>query len=145
MMSDAQIRALAVFFYFAFQDERLSELATGKAIVALKSRQRANEAGDFFASLVSTTHKIWREYKKNIRSTQSAVSQTGGWLLPTGVDLGPWRQFRKESPDEEFLVIIWSQISKIPYESISKGLGITTGTVRHRVGRGLKRLGAASV
>lgn len=147
MISDAQIRALAVFFYFAFQDERLAELATVRSVVAIKSRAITNTEDpiDLQAAIVATTFKVWNEYKKKIRSTQSSVSQSGGWILPHNVDLGPWRQFRKEAPDEEFLLMIWSQISKFSDEAISRGLGLTIGTVRHRVGRGLKRLGAAIV
>lgn len=147
MIRDAQIRALAVFFYFAFQDERLAELATVKSVIAIKAKGSGDAADptDVQTAIVATTFKVWNEYKKKIRSTQSSVSQTGGWILPHNVDLGPWQQFRKEAPDEEFLVMIWSTISRFSDEAISRGLGITIGTVRHRVARGLKRLGAALV
>lgn len=144
MINEAQLRSIALFFYFAFQDEKLAEQASAKTIARIQRRQKEQEfqESDIDPIIVSISQKIWKTYKKNIRTTQSSVSVEGGWLLEKDIDLGPWQQFRKESVEDEFLVLIWSKILKFTDESISKGLGVTTGTVRHRVGRALKQLGS---
>ena len=143
MISEAQLRSIALFFYFAFQDEKLAEQASAKTIARIQRRQKEQDIveDEMDSIIVSITCKIWRAQKKHIRSTQSAISVEGGWLLQKDVDLGPWQQFRKETVEDEFLVLIWSKILKFSDDSISKGLGVTTGTIRHRVGRGLKLLG----
>lgn len=144
MISEAQLRSIALFFYFAFQDEKLAEQASAKTIARIQRRQKEQDIAEdeMDSIIVSITRKIWRAQKKHIRSTQSAISVEGGWLLQKNVDLGPWQQFRKETVEDEFLVLIWSKILKFSDDSISKGLGVTTGTIRHRVGRALKLLGA---
>lgn len=144
MISEAQLRSIALFFYFAFQDEKLAEQASSTTIARIQRRQKEQEIseGEMDTIIVSMTQKIWKSHKKHIRNTQSSVSVEGGWLLDKEVGLGPWQQFRKETVEDEFLVLIWSKILKFSDESISKGLGVTTGTIRHRVGRALKLLGA---
>lgn len=143
MLNEAQLRAIALFFYFAFQDEKLAEQASTKVISQVKRRLREQEIAekDMDAIIVAVTQRVWASQRKNIRSTQSSVTYEGGWILPKDADLGAWRQFRKETTEDEFLVIIWSKLLKFTDDAISKGLGVTTGTVRHRVGRGLKLLG----
>lgn len=143
MLNEAQIRAVALFFYFSLQDEKLARQASSKTISQIVSRQKSggDPEGPLGPALVSLTNRVWKSFKKYIRNSQSTVSHEGGWIVPSGVDLGAWRKFRKESIEEEFLVVIWSSILKLSDEDISQGLGLTTGTVRHRVGRGLKKLG----
>ena len=144
MLNEAQLRAVALFFYFSLQDEKLARQASSKSISLLVSKLKTSghSSEQLNPALVSITKKVWDSFKKSIRNTQSAVSYEGGWILPQGMDLGAWRKFRKESLEEEFLIVIWSSILKLSDEDISQGLGMTVGTVRHRVGRGLKRLGS---
>ena len=63
-------------------------------------------------------------------------------MLPQGVELGLWQNFVREANAEEFLALLWSRVLKFSDLDISKGLGVTEGTVRHRVGRALKILGS---
>ncbi|MNT80198.1 hypothetical protein D3C72_2196280 [compost metagenome] len=65
-----------------------------------------------------------------------------GWLIPEGVDLGPWREFQKTASEDELLTVIWSKILKLSDHEISEGLGITQGTIRYRLGRALRKLGS---
>ena len=55
--------------------------------------------------------------------------------------LAGWRDFKKQSTDEEFLTVLWSTVLKVPEEKIARGLNISVGTVRYRLGKGLKKLG----
>ncbi|MCB0406766.1 MAG: hypothetical protein KDD34_01105 [Bdellovibrionales bacterium] len=143
MISEAQLRSIAIFYFYSLQDEKLATQASAKTIAQLKLRQKEENLSnqELSPALVSATLKNWKILKKNIRSTQSAVSEEAGWIVPAGTDLGAWRQFRKEANEEEFLAVIWSLILGMKDETISKGLGVTVGTVRHRVGKGLKLLG----
>ena len=59
--------------------------------------------------------------------------------------MGLWRQFMRDSDADEFLAVLWSRVLKITDEAIAKGLGVTVGTVRHRTGRGLRKLSSMRV
>jgi hypothetical protein len=70
------------------------------------------------------------------------TSVESGWLIPEGIDLGPWREFQKNASEDELLTVIWSKILKFSDLEISEGLGITQGTIRYRLGRALRKLGS---
>jgi hypothetical protein len=151
-MTEAVLRRhVALFFYFALQDEKLATQATVKALQKIRKRAEATEQEakglrtitdlGQEAILVGVTQKIWNHFKSSIRNTQSAVTHEGGWLVPNGVQLGPWREFRKESAEDEFLILLWSKVLKLSDQGIAKGLNVSTGTVRYRVGSALRVLG----
>ena len=151
MNEAAQRRNVALFFYFALQDERLATQATVKALAKIRKRnelvgehqtqpKNVGQLGSE-AILVTATQKIWKQFKSTIRNTQSAVAVDGGWVLPEGISLGPWREFRKEAPEDELLILLWSKVLKLSDEGIARGLNVSTGTVRYRVGSALRLLG----
>lgn len=143
MTEKAQINSVALFFFFALLEEGAARTATSKTYQALKSKMKSREVTSKEASavIVYETWRYWRKNRKKIRRGQPSVSKEGGWIVPAEADLGPWKQFQKESDEEEFLAVLWSRVLKISDQDISKGLGVTLGTVRHRVGRGLRKLG----
>ncbi len=62
------------------------------------------------------------------------------WSLPKGLELGPWRQFQKDCDWADVTAVIWNQVLGISPELISAGIGVTPGTIRYRVGHGLRAL-----
>lgn len=143
MLKDSQIRSVALFYYFTLLEEKAAHLATLRIIDKIKNRiekAKLNE-NEVPAALVHLMHKSHRQVAKITSRSSTAESEGGGWILPTAVDLGAWRAFKKEADSEEFLAVVWSQILRLKDEDISRGLGVSVGTVRHRVGRGLKILG----
>ena len=52
--------------------------------------------------------------------------------------------FLKEAEDEVVLVVILSKILLFQDKDIAKGMGISIGTVRYRLGYGLRCLGSMS-
>ena len=98
MLNEAQLRAVALFFYFSLQDEKLAQQASSKTISQLVSRIKTSGTSSekLGPALVATTNKVWNSFKKSVRNSQSAVSHEGGWIVPSQVDLGAWRKFRKE-------------------------------------------------
>ncbi|MEO0335438.1 MAG: hypothetical protein AAF202_03540 [Pseudomonadota bacterium] len=151
MTEAVQRRQVALFFYFALQDEKLATQATIKALQKIRKRfeaaqhspkeQKALNQPGHEAVLVAVTQKLWKHFKSTIRSTQSAVTTEGGWQIAEGVQLGPWREFRKESAEDEFLILIWSKVLKLSDHGIAMGLNVSTGTVRYRAGSALRVLG----
>lgn len=144
MIDEAQVRSVALFYFFALQDERLAFHATVKTVGKLQKRLSKDglPVKDLRSATVHITYNLWNKYKTSIRKAQSAVTHEGGWILPEQVDMGAWRQFRKDADEDEFLAVLWSRVLEFSDEEISMGLGISVGTARHRVGRGLRHLGS---
>lgn len=153
MTEQAQIQSVALFYFFAFLDEKVAFEATSKALVRLKNTKSLKEgeesldqeSEDPAATIVHLTNRHWLKIKDSKVKNPSAVSYEGGWLVPHHVDLGVWRDFKKESDADEFLAVLWSRVLGFSDDSISRGLGVTVGTVRYRVGRGLRLLGTVKL
>lgn len=145
MNDEARIRSLALFFFFGSLDERFSRSATVKALNLCRKRIGQGHLPDekWPSVIVHVTHSFLHKLKQ-AKSQPAAISYEAGWLIPEGIDLGPWMEFQKEAELEEFLAVLWSGILGISDEAISEGLGVTVGTVRHRLARGFLVLGAIS-
>lgn len=144
MRDEPSIRAIALFFFFTLLDEVTARQAS-TAVLSLCEKQAAKQGATITSPIiVYATNRIYKKLKNKNKVHQGSLSYEGGWLLPGGVDLGPWKQFQKESEGDEFLSVVWSKILDITDEQISEGLGVTVGTIRHRVGRGLRRLASLS-
>ncbi|MCB0366088.1 MAG: hypothetical protein H6624_17830 [Bdellovibrionaceae bacterium] len=143
MNDEARVRSLALFFFFAALDERFAQAAAIKALRKCQQRiKRASLPDEKWPSvIVHVTNTFFNKLRQSKRRP-AAISYEAGWLIPEGVDLGPWMEFQKEADLEEFLAVLWSRVLGISDEGISEGLGVTVGTVRHRLGRGLHILGA---
>lgn len=135
-------KAIALFFYFAFLDDRKAiEASTQALTICHEKRKRSPEIRPSTA-VVAATHTVWNKYKGRITRGRPNTSVESGWLIPNGVDLGPWREFQKNATQDELLTVIWSKVLNIEDEDISAGLGITQGTIRYRLGRALRKLGS---
>jgi hypothetical protein len=141
-MTETETQSTALFFYFAFLDDQKAIEAATRALVFCRDRKRKNPELKSSVALVVSTKTIWNRYKARIARGRPNTSIESGWLIPEGVDLGPWREFKKTASEDELLTVIWSKILKISDNDISEGLGITSGTIRYRLGRALRKLGS---
>ncbi len=144
MLSEAQIRSVCLFYFFVLLDESEALTWTLKTIGKFSKAKTGNQGQEveWASEMVYLTHESWRQLQKKGYGLGSPVSYEAGFLVPSDVDLGIWKQFRKEAESDEFLAVIWSKILGVSDADMAKGLAITLGTVRHRVGRGLRHLGS---
>lgn len=146
MTVDGISRTVANFFFYALLDESLAVKASSKAYKkCIKKIDLKDADSDYESVIVNETYKIWSQYQKKAGELNQNIGFEGNWILPPHADLGLWRQFLRDAEPEEFLAVLWSQVLKYPDEKISKGLGVTVGTVRHRTNRGLRKLGSMRV
>ncbi len=141
-MSESDVKAIALFFYFAFLDDRRAMEASTLAITICKEKKSRNPSLRSNIAIVAATQTIWSKYKMRVVRGRPNTSVESGWLIPSGIDLGPWREFQKNASQDELLTVIWSKILNVTDEDISEGLGITQGTIRYRLGRALRKLGS---
>ena len=139
------VRSIANFFFFAFLDEGLANDHSNRVTAKFKARVRKHgnmAVADQHALIVHLTNEAYLSQRKTLMKGHTLISGDGGWVVPEGMDLAPWKQFHKEASDHEMLSVLWSQILGFPDQAISEGIGVTIGTVRYRVGHGLQKLGA---
>lgn len=141
-MKESDVRAVALFFFFAFLDDKKAVEASTHAIAICREKKKRNPEVSNNVAVVAATQTVWNRYKaKMVRGRPNATVESG-WLVPSDIDLGPWRDFQKNSAQDELLTVIWSKILKYSDQEISEGLGITQGTIRYRLGRSLRKLGS---
>ncbi|MBV2169562.1 MAG: hypothetical protein KUL82_12725 [Bdellovibrio sp.] len=141
-MTEADVQSIALFFYFALLDDQKAIEASSQALVLGRARKQRNPNLKNSVAVVAATKSVWDKYKARVARGRPNTSVESGWLIPEGVDLGPWREFQKSASEDELLTVIWSKILKIEDDDISEGLGITQGTIRYRLGRALRKLGS---
>lgn len=141
-MNESDIRALALFFYFALLDDRKAiELAITALGICQDQKKRFPQRKNSVI-LVSATNDVWSEVERKVKRGLPNTSIESGWVVPAGVDIGPWREFQKNATSNELQTLIWSRVLKYSDADIALGLGITTGTVRYRLARAFRKLGS---
>lgn len=141
-MTEADIQSITLFFYFSLLDDKKAIEASSRAVVLGRAEKAKHPQQNNSVIIVTATKTVWDKYKEKISRGRPNISNEFGWQIPSGMDLGPWREFQKNASDDELLVVIWSKILKINDNDISESLGITAGTVRYRLARALRRLGS---
>lgn len=140
-MPETDAKSVALFFYFAFLDDKKAIEASIRALAFCRDKKKKNPQLKNSVALVIATKHVWDNYKARVIRGRPNTSVESGWLVPEAADLGPWREFQKTSSEDELLTVIWSKILKIDDDDLSQGLGITQGTIRYRLGRALRKLG----
>lgn len=141
-MTENDVKSIALFFYFALLDDQKAIEAASQALALGRARKQRNPELKTQVALVASTKAVWDKFKARVARGRPNTTIESGWLIPDGVDLGPWREFQKSASEDELLTVIWSKILKIEDDDISEGLGITQGTIRYRLGRALRKLGS---
>jgi hypothetical protein len=146
-MNNTYIRQIGLFFFFALPEETLAMEAATLAALEFNKSQKIKNNLESHSQLIHCCHKvltkILRHHKKpsgSVFKNQNHITNAFEWS--ENVDRGPWREFRRTANTTELIAVIWSSILKNSDLDIANGLGVTEGTVRYRVGKGLLLLGS---
>lgn len=143
-MTAAQIKSVALFFYFALLDEEMAEKSARQIIEKARQRlkgMRENESIDSLIVIIHETNQLWLKIQDFRHQAKISTHSKSNFLLPPGTSFGAWRQFHKEASAEDLAAVIWSKVVGAEESKIAQGLGLSEGTVRYRVGKGLRQLG----
>lgn len=139
-MGEAKVRSIALFFFFAFMDDRKIAEASTKALSIFEKKKKNLKISDDVL-LVASTFFVWTKHYVGLERGGLNFSNDNGWVVPNNVDLGAWREFQKLATQEELLVVIWSKILNFSDKDIAQGLGVSVGTIRYRLSKALRKLG----
>lgn len=142
-MTETQIKSVALFFYFTLLDEDLAEKAGHETIEICRKKFKKDNLseGEQLAILIYQMHLKYGHLRSTHVLNRASLSKRTHYLTPAGISFGAWRQFHKEASPEDLVSVVLSQILGFEDGAIAIGLGVTVGSVRYRVGRGLRQLG----
>lgn len=138
-MDPTVIETVAKYFFFSALDERVSFAASLKVLAELKTKNWIDSSHR--ARWVETLTK-WKPRLATIKPRAwTDTPSDRGFVLPGEVDVSLWASFSTSVEPTEVEAVLLSQVLAFTDEEIATGLGVTIGTVRYRVGRGLRHLG----
>lgn len=137
--TDAVVETAAKYFYFSSLSEQASFAAALKALADLKTN------GWLGVEHKSKWIQILSKWRIRLRSLKSkawiASAKDAGFVLPPELDINVWMTFLGNGEPTEVEAVLLSKILGFSDEDIAAGLQVTVGTVRYRIGRGLRHLG----
>ncbi len=142
MLSDALLEKVALFYYFALLDEAKAQAATSNTIKSLLKAGvgESTEPSEADIIFVRETSEFFNKSRSEHKTTSFSFS-AGHIVLPEKSNWGPWFEFRKMADERDYLAVLYEKVLGVKEDLIAKGLKLPIGTVRHRLGRGLKVLG----
>lgn len=147
MITDEQVRWIALFFLFSFMDESLALQSAHKTIAQLKATgvlKNGMPTGESVSNvaLIRALRKILEQQKKSLPRNRTVVPPDNAWIPPDHMDMGPWAKFQKAAAPEQLVAVILSRILKFKDHEIAEGLNVSLGTARYRIGKGVRQLGS---
>lgn len=140
-MTDSEVRAIALFFFFALLDDKkaieAASIASDHCARLLRGKTQLSPS----QAVVVSCFQVWSKLRSQIHRGRPTLAHELGWLSFQETNLGPWKEFQKTAPEDELIAMIWSRILKIPDRDIALALDLPEGTIRYRVGKALKRIG----
>src|SRR5437868_1141231 len=109
-MGESEVKSIALFFFFAFLDDRRALEASTQAISLCTDKKKKNPQFNNNVLIVMTTFSVWTKHHLKLNRGNPNISTDAGWMIPTDLDLGPWREFQKLATQDELLSVIWSKV-----------------------------------
>ena len=148
MEPQAQIAALALFYFYAFPDEKVALYATQKTWDRMRAlfRRPQKKFEDWSQHFVLLTADGYNRYQRQAVKHIHLVPELQKEILHVhSADMGPWKEFRKRAGQDELLAVLWTQVLGLAEEDVTRALRISSGTLNHRLARGLRKLGEMSL
>lgn len=142
MVSSEQARDIALFFLLSLMDEKLALQAAHKTIAQLKSMSsdRAMPAAADTARILRRAFDVHRKQLSRNRPTEMSDTIL---TFPDGTDFLTWQKFYRSSSDAEVTALILTHVLGYPEIAVAEGFNVSTGTMKYRVAKAIRQLGAA--
>jgi DNA-directed RNA polymerase specialized sigma24 family protein len=138
-METSVIETVAKYFYFSTLNEQLTFACSFRVLGELKAGGwiEGQRRDRWIATLTKWRTKMRRTSPRD----WDHFPNEKGFELPAGFKIEAWNNFLNNGEPSEVEAVLLSRILTFSDDEIAIGLGVTRGTVRYRVGRGLRHLG----
>ena len=143
-MKEDQLKQILLFFFFVtLSEHRSKELAKDAWFWCLDKKKKSPDLNSDQIVLLSLD-RSWKELEKEPRAGISSYSADSGWLVPHTLNFEPWKEFQKNAASDELFITVVAQILKFSDTTIQKVLGLSEGTIRYRLAKTARKIGAAA-
>lgn len=138
-MSAPVIETVAKYFFFLTLNEQLTFAVGFRVLADLKAKDLLEK--DEPAELIQVLHK-WKTKLHQISPRDwSHFPDEAGFEWPKDFKMDAWKNFLGVGEADEVEALLLSRFLGFGDEHVADGLNVSVGTVRYRVGRGLRHLG----
>ncbi len=134
--------SIPLFFFLCFLDDQKAFHSAIRSQQAFEKIKKKYPEQDETISLIQAQAQGLQSFKDFFAQKTQKFSYDFGWMIPKELDLNAWRNFQKNTSMEEICVVIWTSIFGFSSQQVSEALGLSDGTVRYRLSRGLQKIGA---
>jgi DNA-directed RNA polymerase specialized sigma24 family protein len=144
------VRQVALFFFFALLDESIAQQSAERAIAQLKIKLK-----DTYFDQAERDTQMSRYIREQVlRACQSGWQKDKELVDPKAPVLAPrqlqisenalaaWMAFHKDANEDELIALIFTKILGFPEDQVAEVCHVSIGTLRHRLSRGVRQLGA---
>ena len=143
-MKEDQLKQILLFFFFVtLSEHRSKELAKDAWFWCLDKKKKSPDLNSDHVVLLSLD-RSWKELEKEPRLGISSYSADSGWLVPHNLNFEPWKEFQKNAASDELFITVVAQILNFSEQTIKKVLGLSEGTIRYRLAKTARKIGAAA-
>jgi hypothetical protein len=143
-MVAVDVRSIALFFFFALMDEKLALAASIKSVKLYRKQAAKTPEIPSQILLIRAILNVWNIERKSLSRGRQTTVFSKLWAMPPQLDLNPWKEFQKQSPNEELLSILFVTILGFKASDVAQAMNLSEGSIKYRLSKALSRLGEYS-
>lgn len=147
-MRKEQSRAIGLFFFLGFMDERLALSAASRVIAKLKAEYSDPQNEDLdnipAPAVIAACRESWKSFRRHSTIRQRGGSSLGEeltWCRSPKIDLEIWAKYQQDAPDDDLMTLLFSTVLGVTDAEMAEGFETSVGTIRYRLGKGVLQLG----
>ncbi len=141
MVSAEQARDIALFFLLSLLDQKQALAAAHKTIAQLKG-MKAGHQTHTRVQIARVLSKAFDAQRKMLSRNRPTEMSDAAIQFPAGTDLPTWQKFHRQSSDGEITAVILTQLLGFSEDEAAEGFNVSTGTMKYRVAKGMRQMGA---
>jgi hypothetical protein len=137
MVDSSVMRAVSLYFFLSVPDEKKAHTASLMALSKIRRLPTTKNK----SLIIHVLHGLKSKAPKLRVHHWPFKKEEKAWVVSEALDLQAWWSFTARADQVESEAVLLSRVLGFTDSEIAAGLGVTDGTVRYRVGRGLRVLG----
>ncbi|MDX9730306.1 MAG: hypothetical protein RBT63_00910 [Bdellovibrionales bacterium] len=159
-MKREQARDIGLFFLLGFMEERVALAAASRAIARLKAQYPDLSRKDLdpkqiiipIDAIIGVCREAWLAHRGQIQRRTPVAGQggeepsepIGAWKVPPSLNIDVWANYQRDASDEDLMTLLFSLVLGISDDDLAEGFKTSVGTIRYRLGKGVRQLGLVS-
>jgi hypothetical protein len=140
-MKRDQVREIGLFFLMGFMDEKVALAAASRCVAKVKASQDSASTQLEAVEMIKICRDAWKTFRKQIPRNQPLTTPADSWVVPEDLDISIWARYQKDAADEDVMALLFSLVLGVSDQDLAEGFQTSVGTVRYRLGKGVRQLG----